>query len=396
MDDFENLDGDVDDVGFDTVETSGSSTTMYQDLLQTAVNDYYDSAAAQGYGEPAMGRDYSRFDLRRGSLRLKSDPRLELTNRRTGAALSLSTLAGRRGGGRIIRDELGFTDWRRKLPTHAVDALQNAEAALGAAASNAEHIELHDLVQTAKRASDIVESTLTDAEIDQVLSTMQDPPLNLRELRGLDKAMQRVRGELTNNLAKLSELDESIAAEKQKLDEAGDEFSRKRAAERIRSLEDEREARVEAASSNRVALRSQINRMRETIRKILEEDTTLAERLRTLFREQGITIASVLTAIGMTIAALVAALTGGAGTPKGDPTPPRSGIKEWAQKQLKALGRLLTSLAGKAAAALPGILGSIVSWLLGVLGKTAGWLGQNLWLLMLAALGILYQWVIRK
>ena len=50
--------------------------------------------------------------------------------------------------------------------------------------------------------------------------------------------------------------------------------------------------------------------------------TTLAERIRTLFREQGITIASILTAIGMAISTLVLALTGGGGgTP---PSPPPS------------------------------------------------------------------------
>lgn len=38
----------------------------------------------------------------------------------------------------------------------------------------------------------------------------QTDGLDLRELQGLDKAVQRTRGELTNNLAKLTELDTSI------------------------------------------------------------------------------------------------------------------------------------------------------------------------------------------
>ena len=53
-------------------------------------------------------------------------------------------------------------------------------------------------------------------------------------------------------------------------------------------------------------------------------------------------------------------------------------LKEWVKKHLKALGRALDNLAGKAAAALPGISGSIVSWLLNTLGKTATWLAENL------------------
>ena len=50
------------------------------------------------------------------------------------------------------------------------------------------------------------------------------------------------------------------------------------------------------------------------------------------------------------------------------------------KKHLQALRRALANLAGKAAAALPGIIGSIVSWLLSTLGKTA----INFWALAIA------------
>ena len=41
---------------------------------------------------------------------------------------------------------------------------------------------------------------------------------------------------------------------------------------------------------------------------MLDKDTSLGEKTRILFREQGITIASILTAIGMAIRVLVEAL----------------------------------------------------------------------------------------
>ena len=44
--------------------------------------------------------------------------------------------------------------------------------------------------------------------------------------------------------------------------------------------------------------------------------TPLAEKIRTLFRKQGITIASILTAIGMAIRVLVEALLPGGGVPQ--------------------------------------------------------------------------------
>ena len=49
------------------------------------------------------------------------------------------------------------------------------------------------------------------------------------------------------------------------------------------------------------------------IAKVLDKDTSLGEKIRTLFREQGITIASIFTAIGMAIGVLVEALLPGGG-----------------------------------------------------------------------------------
>ena len=42
-------------------------------------------------------------------------------------------------------------------------------------------------------------------------------------------------------------------------------------------------------------LKSQITNIRETINKVLDSDTTLGEKIRTLFCEQGITIFSIFT-----------------------------------------------------------------------------------------------------
>ena len=82
---------------------------------------------------------------------------------------------------------------------------------------------------------------------------------------------------------------------------------------RIDNLNDELKVRQESIDLLKGRLKSQITSFKETIAKLLDKDTSLAEKIRTLFREQGITIASILTAIGMTIGVLVEALlTGGA------------------------------------------------------------------------------------
>ena len=116
---------------------------------------------------------------------------------------------------------------------------------------------------------------------------------------------------------------------------------------------------------------------------MLDKDTSLAEKIRTLFREQGITIASILTAIRMAIRVLVEALLpggGGAATASGGEPPPKDdrGLKEWIRNKLKALASLLGRLGIKAAEALPGIIGGIISWILNRAKDVVGWVSQNL------------------
>ena len=58
------------------------------------------------------------------------------------------------------------------------------------------------------------------------------------------------------------------------------------------------------------------------------------------------------------------------------------GDREWIKNKLKALSQLLGKLADKALAALPGIIGSILSWILNRAKEVVGWSSQNLWALI--------------
>ena len=118
-------------------------------------------------------------------------------------------------------------------------------------------------------------------------------------------------------------------------------------------------------------LKNHIMSFKETIAKVLDKDTSLGEKIRILFREQGITIASILTAIrmaiGLAIGVLVEALFpggGGAAAALGGGEPPpkdEKGLKEWVRSKLKALASLPGKLGVKAAEALPGIIVGIIS-----------------------------------
>ena len=149
----------------------------------------------------------------------------------------------------------------------------------------------------------------------------------------------------------------------------------------------------------------QINQIRESVTKFLDKETgTLAERIRTLFKEQGITIVSILTAVGMAIGILIEALLGGpsvstttntsGSTSGGDGKD--SGTREWIKSKLKALSQLLGKLADKALASLPGIVGAILSWILNRAKEVIGWLSQNLWTLITGVGVMIYTYFMTK
>ena len=134
---------------------------------------------------------------------------------------------------------------------------------------------------------------------------------------------------------------------------------------RIDALNDELKVRQESIDLLKGRLKNQITSFKETIAKVLDKDTSLHEKIRTLFREQEIMIASILMAIGMAIGVLFEALLpggGGAAAASGGPPPPKDekGLKEWVRSKLKALASLLGKLGIKAAEALPGIIVGII------------------------------------
>ena len=80
--------------------------------------------------------------------------------------------------------------------------------------------------------------------------------------------------------------------------------------DRLDELNTEKQARLEVLSQNRKDLQTQAARIKQTLEKALDQNKSLAERIRTLFREQGVTIFSILTALSMTISTIVLVITG--------------------------------------------------------------------------------------
>ena len=169
----------------------------------------------------------------------------------------------------------------------------------------------------------------------------------------------------------------------------------------IDNLNKDLKVRQESIDILKGRLKNQITSFKETIAKVLDSNTSLAEKIRTLFREQGITIACILMAIRMAIGVLVEALLpggGGAAAASGGGEPPKdvAGLKEWIRNKLKALSSLLGQLGIKAAEALLGIIRGIISWILNRAKDVVGWVSQNLWALVVDIGGLIYTYMVTR
>ena len=274
--------------------------------------------------------------------------------------------------------------------------------------NNQDNIMLQDIITKNEIAIDnsmkLIETSLTETGED---ASTQTGGLTLRELEGLDKELRTISGSLRSAFAKSIAKQVDIDRKNRKLEEmANDETysdeQREEVRARLQRFQDEQKAISNQIRILKGQYSNQIYQIRESIMKFLDKETgTLGERIRTLFKEQGITILSKLTDIGMTIGVLIEALLGGpststptsGGTSGGDKM---GGAREWIKNKLKALLQLLGKLADKASASLPGIIGSILSWILNRAKEVVGWLSQNLWALITGVGVLIYTYFMTK
>ena len=274
---------------------------------------------------------------------------------------------------------------------------------------NQDNIMLQDIITKNEIATDnsikLIETSLTETGAE---ASTQTGGLTLRELEGLDKELRTISGSLRSAIGKSITKQVDIDRENRKLekmanDETYSDEQRKEVRARLQRFQDEQKAINDQIRTLKGRYSNQIYQIRESIMKFLDKETgTLGERIRTLFKEQGITIISILTALGMTLGVLIEALLGGpstTSTPTSQSTTTsdkKGGAREWVKNKLKALSQLLGKLADKALASLPGIIGSIISWILNRTKEVVGWLSQNLWALITGVGVLIYTYFMTK
>ena len=309
-------------------ETSFGGESQRTKLMKDYVRDLY-KRLSENIGETPELFHYDYFKLKGGELYYIGNRKPFMTE---GKLKSVGMLADILGKNRLRR--LGFNIPVGKVTARQAGMLNKAAEELPSEfdITGADDIELQEI---AEKASGII-SQIKDVQTD----TEDLFEHRLRELLGLDKQLRSIRGSLKVEVAKKVELEEHITKERRKLEEFReypgeyDNSMKEDITKRIDPLNDELAIKQESISLLKGRLKNQITSFRETIAKVLDKDTSLGEKIRTLFSEQGITIASILTAMGMAIGVLVEALLpadgGAAATSGGGEPPPKDerGLKE--------------------------------------------------------------------
>lgn len=354
------------------------------------------------YHEPPGGIDFGRFTVDRdGSLLLAKpnplDGFVNLTKPYDYTSFrSLKEVLRDLGkGGTGLLRSLGFENMQY-LPS------EKEMAALRRVANESDDILQAGPSGNISKSLEELGESLANPILDpsRISTGSQTTGLPLRELEGLDKTVQSIQGQIAVQEAKRSELQQSIYRVEGKLRELEQEEQRTgeptdpqvldREEKLLQGYRDSLEAVESSLADLRGEARKQVRAIKDLIGRILREDTSLAEKIRTIFLEQGVTIGAVVAALGAIIAAIVEGLTGGGATGAtagGKPSPAGSSA---AKKAFDALANGLKWLAGKAAAALPGIIGSVVSYLLRGAAAVVSWLGSNLWAVLLMVGGVAY------
>ena len=162
---------------------------------------------------------------------------------------------------------------------------------------NQDNIMLQDIIIKNEVATDnsmkLIETTLTETGAE---ASTQTGGLTLRELEGLDKELRAISGSRRSAIAKSIAKQVDIDRENRKLEEmANDEtYSDEQRGEvraRLQGFQDEQKAISDQIRILKGRYSNQIYQIRESIMKFLNKETgKLGERIRTLFKEQGITI----------------------------------------------------------------------------------------------------------
>ena len=179
-------------------------------------------------------------------------------------------------------------------------------------------------------------------------------------------------------------MEEHIAKKHRKLDEFRkypgeyDDAMKEDITKRTDALNDELATRQKSIDLLKGRLKNQITSFKEMIAKVIDKDTSLGERSELCLESKESLLLPYSQLLGWPSGYL---------------------LKHYYQAmrvqfQEEALASLLGKLGIKAAEALPGIIGGIISWILNRAKDVVGWVSQNLWALVVGIGGLIYMYMV--
>ena len=246
--------------------------------------------------------------------------------------------------------------------------------------------------QTEKVVSKIFNSEgqvkfLLDATLEELEETGLFEPLAIREIKTCQNVVDQLAKEKDDRYQKIEYLEKELV----KAIERGNDSEIKR----LEDLEKFQREQFEIISQEH---KTQIERIKQVWRKVITQPGSqipLKERIQLLFKIEGITIIAIITAIGMIFTSLGLGIANAikptpSPTPSPTPTPSNpNSIPDKVKDGLKQLAKYLWELSKKSAAAIPGIIGAIVSFLLKQMGNAALFLGEHVMLFLFAAVSVI-------
>ena len=222
---------------------------------------------------------------------------------------------------------------------------------------------------------------ILDASIGELKETGVFSEMALREIKTAHNLIDNAAKEKEQRNQKIIQLDDEIS----KTRDERDKLSLQRA------LDFQREE-LEVLNSHEY---NQRDRIRKIIRKVLTDpnsEMSLKDRVKLLFKLEGVTIAAILAAIVMVFTTIGVSLTKGGGGGSSPPnTPNTPSIPDRVKEGLQKLAKYLWEIAKKSASALPGIIGGIVSFIFKQLGNVVSVLSEHVLIFIGAAVsGIVY------
>ena len=339
------IEGEDTDINVNTVEETSFvddvkiDKSQEQRTLETNVDGLYELLSNKLNEYPEV-KDYDQFEIKDGELYYKSSKEYLTKDGRLKPIKSIERILGKK---RLLK--LGFEKYelspREKKKVEKIDKELPSTSKI----NNADEIELQEITNDITSSTNDLVSILEHST--QTNDLFEYP---LRELLGLDKELKNIRGSLKSEISKKVELEDGITRQKRKLvyvendtsytNEEKDEM-KKKIEDRMKRMNEDLTVRQESIDILKGKLSNQITSIKETITKVLDKDLTLREKIKVLFREQGITVVSILTAIGMALGVLIEAILPSGGSTHQKPNKGNgndsNNAKEFIKNKLKAL-----------------------------------------------------------